>query len=97
MARIDQHFIDEMIKSRGTAWVAQAIENMLDVQLGRAILVLPKFNMYDRVQYKDNPYEDLGTVTNIQILDSGIQYEVRWDDGEPTDLYTEHQIVKVKS
>jgi hypothetical protein len=97
MARIDQHFIDEMINTRGAAWVAQAIENALDVKLGRAVQILPVFDMHDRVYYKDNDTDDMGTVVDITVVDNMIWYKVRWDDGEPTDLYTQFQIVKVKS
>lgn len=94
---LDMSFINSMIKNMGESWVAQAIENAVDVKLGRAIIVLPKFDIYDRVYYTANDYDDYGTVKNIKIVDNVIKYEVVWDDGEPTDLYTEDQITKVKS
>lgn len=93
---LDMCFIQSTIRDMGESWVADAIEKMMDVNLGRAIIVLPVFDMYDRVQYVDSEFEDWGTVTNIKIVDNGIRYEVRWDDGEPTDLYTAEQIEKVK-
>lgn len=94
---LDMCFINSMIKDMGESWVAKAIEDAVDVKLGRAILVLPKFDIYDRVYYTANDYDDYGTVKNIKIVDNVIRYEVVWDDGEPTDLYTEDQITKVKS
>lgn len=94
---LDMCFINSMIKDMGESWVAKAIEDAVDVKLGRAIIVLPKFDIYDRVYYTDNDYDDYGTVKNIKIVDNVIKYEVVWDDGEPTDLYTEDQITKVKS
>ena len=97
MSRIDSHFINEMIKSQGVEWVAKALENAMDIKLGLAFHIEPSFKKFDRVQYKDSPYEDWGTVVSISVVDNMIHYGVRWDDGEPTDLFTDSQIEKVKS
>jgi hypothetical protein len=50
------------------------------------------FKKGDRVNYVEGGAKDgLGTVTKV-IEHKTYEYEVKWDDGEPTDLYFDDQL-----
>lgn len=66
------------------------------LDIGDSFIITPSFQKNDRVDYKDVPWDDFGTVTAVEFKSNILWYEVTWDDGEPTDWYRDNDLRKIE-